>query len=255
MGRTNHEWIWDQFLALHPQSTAGAKALDFGCGDGRLITWSQECGIGDFYGTDTFYGDGEIGLENGGGDDIPASTRERISITETGQPLPFADNTFDFVCSNQVFEHIADLDRTIEELARITKPGGRQLHVFPTRERVVEGHLGVAGIHRLPPGRRRAWARRWYPHVRYGDTTSSFEQWWDEMGPFLDNHTVYRTAREYDAAFARYFRVRHIESEKLGYHLQHSRLRSASRWGRVVPRRFELMRATYAVELQPREGR
>ena len=38
--------------------------------------------------------------------------------------LPFADNAFDQVRAVHVIEHVADVVRTIEELHRITRPGG-----------------------------------------------------------------------------------------------------------------------------------
>jgi SAM-dependent methyltransferase len=38
--------------------------------------------------------------------------------------LPYSDQTFDVVCSNQVIEHLMDTDRFLEEIMRILKPGG-----------------------------------------------------------------------------------------------------------------------------------
>lgn len=40
-------------------------------------------------------------------------------------PLPFPDETFDIVCADQVLEHVHDLDRLLEEIARIMKPGAK----------------------------------------------------------------------------------------------------------------------------------
>ena len=40
-------------------------------------------------------------------------------------PWPFDDNTFDEVVANQVLEHVADLIKTMEELYRISRPGGQ----------------------------------------------------------------------------------------------------------------------------------
>jgi len=40
-------------------------------------------------------------------------------------PYPFGDNEFDLVVSRHVVEHVPNVIRFVEELHRITKPGGR----------------------------------------------------------------------------------------------------------------------------------
>ncbi|MBI9034845.1 MAG: class I SAM-dependent methyltransferase [Bacteroidales bacterium] len=57
--------------------------------------------------------------------------------------LPFDDDTFDIIFSNQVFEHIMDYPTVLAELQRVTKPEGINLHVFPGRWRVRESHVYV----------------------------------------------------------------------------------------------------------------
>ncbi|MQL52258.1 methyltransferase domain-containing protein [Desulfofundulus thermobenzoicus] len=39
-------------------------------------------------------------------------------------PWPFADNEFDLVYASHVLEHLDDVVRAVEEIHRITKPGG-----------------------------------------------------------------------------------------------------------------------------------
>jgi 2-polyprenyl-6-hydroxyphenyl methylase/3-demethylubiquinone-9 3-methyltransferase len=41
-----------------------------------------------------------------------------------GEALPFEDQSFDIVYCCDVLEHVADVDRTIEEIARVLRPGG-----------------------------------------------------------------------------------------------------------------------------------
>ena len=52
-------------------------------------------------------------------------------IKEDVTNLSFSDNTFDFVLSNQVMEHILDEKRFLRELLRVIKPDGYLLLNFP----------------------------------------------------------------------------------------------------------------------------
>jgi SAM-dependent methyltransferase len=39
--------------------------------------------------------------------------------------LPFEDETFDLVCSNELIEHVPDVERVLMEMIRVTRKGGR----------------------------------------------------------------------------------------------------------------------------------
>ncbi|WP_157886139.1 class I SAM-dependent methyltransferase [Mycobacteroides saopaulense] len=249
----NEHWLFDEYRQQCASRGRVLTALDFGCGNGRLITHSQQSGDADFWGADTYYGEGEI-YAHDGKEVIPETTRQRIKLLEPGKALPFDDHTFDFVCSNQVLEHVEQLDGVVDELARITKPGGVHIHLFPTKELISEAHLGVPYVHRLPPRYRERWSRAFYPRARFADTTSSFDEWWTSMGPFLEHKTFYRGRREYDRALARRFHVAHVEPRKLNYHLSQSRLRRMRGLTGVLPVRTELMRVGAAVRLELREA-
>ncbi|MCI0455719.1 MAG: class I SAM-dependent methyltransferase, partial [Gemmataceae bacterium] len=45
--------------------------------------------------------------------------------------LSFPAGVFDVVLSNEVFEHVPNLDRAIAEVARVLKPGGTLIATFP----------------------------------------------------------------------------------------------------------------------------
>lgn len=49
---------------------------------------------------------------------------ENKVIRAIGENLPFKENTFDFVFSHSVLEHVADPERCLEEMIRVLKPGG-----------------------------------------------------------------------------------------------------------------------------------
>ena len=45
----------------------------------------------------------------------------QVAVTEE---LPFPDDYFDGVWMNEVFEHVADEERSLAELRRVIRPGG-----------------------------------------------------------------------------------------------------------------------------------
>lgn len=80
------------------------------------------------------------------------------SIDTNSYRLPFPDATFDYVISCQVLEHVQDYSTVLAELARVTKKSGVGYHEFPSRYRLIEGHIYVplASIIRYP-----LWLRFW----------------------------------------------------------------------------------------------
>lgn len=119
--------------ALGVELPKTAKILDFGCGAGRTIRSFRALGYGNTYGYDVGDGRNLLGID-----------RDNISVgTLLNLQLPYEDNTFDLVTSDQVFEHVQDQVRAFQELWRITKPGGYGLHFIPARYMPIEGHIFV----------------------------------------------------------------------------------------------------------------
>lgn len=58
---------------------------------------------------------------------------DRAVVLEPGQPLPFANDSFDLIFCSYVFEHVADPALVTSELQRILKPGGYLCAVTPNR--------------------------------------------------------------------------------------------------------------------------
>lgn len=114
-----------------------AKILDFGCGAGRTLKGLRTQGYVNTFGYDV--ADGRSLLAAASGLD-----RHNISTgTLLDMRLPYEDNSFDLVVSDQVFEHVQDQGRVFQELLRITKPGGHGLHIIPARYMPIEGHIFV----------------------------------------------------------------------------------------------------------------
>ncbi|MCU1266148.1 MAG: hypothetical protein JWM21_2466 [Acidobacteria bacterium] len=105
----------------------GARVLDFGCGAGNMV--DEYC---------------SAGYVAAGCDLLVMEESEHLRrIDEKTLLLPFADDTFDFVFSDQVMEHVQDHHLAFAEIARVLKPGGISLHVFPSRLKPMEAHVLV----------------------------------------------------------------------------------------------------------------
>jgi|DewCreStandDraft_5_1066085.scaffolds.fasta_scaffold29717_1 ubiquinone/menaquinone biosynthesis C-methylase UbiE len=92
-----------------------AKVLDIGCGDGGFTVE-----IGSVIGTEELYGL-----------DIDANrvkkARERgikAIVHDANTRLPYEDDCFDVVVTNQLLEHLNDTDGFFREVRRVLKPGG-----------------------------------------------------------------------------------------------------------------------------------
>lgn len=73
--------------------------------------------------------------------DLPAVADSRVrAVVGDGHALQFEGNRFDTVLSIQVLEHVFEPIRMIEELYRVTKPGGRLVVMVPQ----------TANIHHAP---------------------------------------------------------------------------------------------------------
>jgi len=110
------------------------KLLDFGCGNGELVAAYRRLGINAF-GCDLQFKDGpHVQLLSADG---------AIRRIELPYRLPFPDNSFEVIVSDQVFEHVADIETSFSELRRVLKPAGICLHTFPSRYILREPHVGV----------------------------------------------------------------------------------------------------------------
>ncbi len=104
----------DNILSLL-QKDSKARTIDIGCGDGNLTMKFKEKMQSHMTGID--------GLR----DRLKAAKQrgvDSIIVANLEKKWPLPSNHFDVVISNQVIEHIIDIDLFIEEIYRILKPGG-----------------------------------------------------------------------------------------------------------------------------------
>jgi len=69
-------------------------------------------------------------------------TAKNVSfVVGTGEQLPLQSDLFDVITSFDVFEHVEDLERVLDECVRVLKPGGTLYAVFPPFYHPTGAHL------------------------------------------------------------------------------------------------------------------
>lgn len=126
-------YVWragqDRRLAMVDQWVdLSGRMLDNGCG---LGTWLQAFGA---------YSQHRFGLEIEFDRAQKALSRAEGIVLAVGEKLPFASNSFDFIFSNEVIEHVEDDRLAVAEMVRVTRHGGRILIFCPNRWYPVEQH-------------------------------------------------------------------------------------------------------------------
>lgn len=112
-----------------------SSILDFGCGNGEMVKGLLDAGF-SARGCD-------IAFPVSTSTDALRESRRLATIEGEPYRLPYPDECFDAVISDQVFEHIIDYDAAIDEIHRVLKPCGVTLHIFPSRLALVEVHTHV----------------------------------------------------------------------------------------------------------------
>jgi len=226
-----YRYILEQCRSL--LTTSKGRILDYGCGAGDIVAEGRNQRL-DIYGVESFYEGGntrELVREKG----LLGNAVKELD----GDLIPFPDNSFDLVVSNQVVEHISNLQSVLKEIHRVLKPGAVLLCLFPSKGVIREGHCGIPMIHWFPK----------YSHYRYywillfrklglgyhkGD--KSPQQWSYDFLDWLDKFTFYRSYREIRGAFSVYFSsLCHIENDYISYRLNDRNHRLLAKVSRVRP--------------------
>lgn len=92
-----------------------ARVLDVGCGDGKETIMFKE----------KVRSKTIVGMDGQKGRAFAAKRRGvDASISDITKRWPFPNNSFDVILTNQVIEHVADIDHFIKETYRVLKKGG-----------------------------------------------------------------------------------------------------------------------------------
>jgi SAM-dependent methyltransferase len=113
----------------------GAIVLDLGCGNGAIVKEYRRLGY-EAFGCDLAFKEGP---------DVESLHSNGLIRLIQREPyrLPFPDDSFNVVISDQVFEHVKNYDETLSEIRRVLKPEGISLHFFPSRYTPIEPHVYV----------------------------------------------------------------------------------------------------------------
>ena len=213
-----HEYLVGLALRLYPGDSI--VLLDYGCGRGEMVQYAGERGV-DAFGVEEFYGGGNAksAVEAAGLLD------KRVFSLSEGR-IPFDDQHFDVVLSNQVFEHIDDFALPLEEINRVMKPGAVFVNAFPSRGVWREGHIGVPFVHWMKPNTRRRW---WYTYLwravgfGYHKERAAPARWVDIYLDWIDQWTFYKPEAEVMRALSRHFSAEDYAGDYLNFRLRKSR--------------------------------
>jgi ubiquinone/menaquinone biosynthesis C-methylase UbiE len=132
--------------------------LDFGCKSASLFSdVGDQC---DYYACD---------IERNPGVSKNLGSQEfRFRQSEDPMRIPYDDDHFDVVFSNSVFEHVVPIEEILAECARVLKPTGRLICVFPTSEVFMEPHVKIPLVTRFAPGENRVQWLEWMHRLGFG---------------------------------------------------------------------------------------
>lgn len=117
-GAGYHAMIDDlEFASVEPYAR-GAKVLEAGCGTGLIL--ERLAAVADeAWGVDLSPGM------------LDKARARNLNVMEASiTDIPFENDRFDLVCSFKVLAHIPDITKALEEMARVTKPGGKLFMEF-----------------------------------------------------------------------------------------------------------------------------
>lgn len=117
-GRGYHQMVDDLEVEVVERYATGADVLEVGCGTGLLLERISA------------FARRATGVDLSGGMLAQARDRGLEVVQGSATALPFADESFDVVCSFKVLAHIEDIHAAMREMTRVTRPGGYVLAEF-----------------------------------------------------------------------------------------------------------------------------
>lgn len=119
--RGYHALVDDLEVSIVEPYARGRRVLEAGCGTGLLLSRIDRVASR------------AIGVDLSSGMLARARDRGLTVVQGSITALPFADASFDTVCSFKVLAHVPDIEGALRELARVTRPGGHLVLEFYNR--------------------------------------------------------------------------------------------------------------------------
>ncbi|MEY4578811.1 MAG: hypothetical protein RL701_3514 [Pseudomonadota bacterium] len=117
-GSGYHQMLDDLEARIVTPLATGRSVLEVGCGTGLILSRLAQ------------HADSAWGVDISDGMVRVAKQRGLSVVRGSATDLPFADDSFDLVCSFKVLAHIPDIGRALREITRVTKPGGQMVLEF-----------------------------------------------------------------------------------------------------------------------------
>lgn len=129
--------------------------LDAGCGEGHLLAYLYKQGaVGRLVAVDL--DERKLGYAR---KHYPYCEYKNGNI----QSLPFTDNTFDYVLTTEVFEHLPEPEKALSEIRRVAKPNAQLVISVPFEPLFHWGNL-VRGLYWERGGRTPDHLNFWHPN-------------------------------------------------------------------------------------------
>lgn len=143
----------------------GKKVLEVGCGFGAFTVFGRA-----LYGYDTTAIEPDP-FAHQCARELAELAGVECSIERcVGERLIFPDESFEFVYSSNVLEHVDDPDKVLAEAVRVLKPGGYLFFTYPNYCSFWEGHYGVMWLPCMPKPLAKLYVRLWGRNPKYIDT-------------------------------------------------------------------------------------
>jgi ubiquinone/menaquinone biosynthesis C-methylase UbiE len=113
-----HGLLDDLEMQVVAPLAAGRRVLEIGCGTGLIL---QRLARRAALARGVDFSPGMLRVARARGLEV---------VLGSATQLPFADASFDLVCSFKVLAHVPDIARALSEAARVTKPGGQLVLEF-----------------------------------------------------------------------------------------------------------------------------
>jgi len=113
LGNAHYEPLYTMVFGLATADFAGKTVLDIGCGPRGSLEWADM--VKERVGLDPL---ADEYLKLG------AARHKMKYVKAPSERIPFSDGYFDIVTCLNALDHVDDLDATIAEVKRVTRPGG-----------------------------------------------------------------------------------------------------------------------------------